>query len=325
MFKTVRKLVAAGVGALTLLAIVTGPSQTAANYEPIAIGEGIALQWGTFYIADHFKLWQNYGLHPKPLTFASGRLVLDAILGGAVDIGTAAETPVVFAAINGLPVRIVATSNKFEPFDLVATKNIKNGGDLKGKKIGISLGTNAHYFLFKLLKSSNLSISDVTVVNLSPSDYVSALVNGSIDAFIWTEPHVTEALAAGGGRFHSVQFPGLYLGFSAVVVTAATLETKRELITNALRALVAADKLIATSSNEMASIIAQRAKLDAAIVTNYMPRVSFTMAMDKGAIVNEMIEQANWALAAGIVRPGAKVPDFNQVVSDDLYTMARSK
>src|SRR5579862_6978246 len=155
-----------------------------ASAEPISIGEGIALQWGTFYVADHFKGWEKEGLEVSVSTFASGRLVLDALLGGGITLGTAAETPVVLAAMNGLPVRIVATINRFEPFDLVAVSDIKSGADVKGRKIGVALGTNGHYFFYKMLKQANLSQSDVTVVNLSPSDFVSALSNGSIDAFI---------------------------------------------------------------------------------------------------------------------------------------------
>ena len=55
-------------------------------------------------------------------------------------IGTAAETPVVFATLNGLPVRIIATMNRHEPFDLVAIKDIKTNKDIKGRRIGYSQG-----------------------------------------------------------------------------------------------------------------------------------------------------------------------------------------
>ena len=49
-----------------------------------------------------------------------------------------AETPVVFAALNGLPVRIIATMNRHEPFDLVAIKDIKTNRNIKGRRIGYS-------------------------------------------------------------------------------------------------------------------------------------------------------------------------------------------
>jgi len=87
--------------------------------QDITIGEGIALGWGQFFVADHDKTWEKQGLIPKVSTFASGRLVLDALVGGDVLIGTAVEKPVVFATLNGLPVRIIATMNRHEPFDLV--------------------------------------------------------------------------------------------------------------------------------------------------------------------------------------------------------------
>jgi ABC-type nitrate/sulfonate/bicarbonate transport system substrate-binding protein len=314
-----------GLAAIVLAINLPGGLLCPAKAEPISIGEGIALQWGTFYAADHFKSWEQEGLEASVSTFASGRLVLDALLGGGISLGTASETPVTLAAINGLPVRIVATINRYEPFDLVAVNDIKSGADLKGKKVGVALGTNAHYFFYKMLKKSNLNQSDVTLVNLSPSDFVSALANGSIDAFIWTEPHISEAIGAGSGRFHVVSFPELYVGYSAVIATQAGLEKNSAGIVRALKALIAADEVMAKAPDDAADIVAKRIKIEPKIVRNYWPRVNFKVALDKPAILKEMQEQAEWAIAAGIVRPGVKMPDLDAVVTTAAYDLARGK
>jgi NitT/TauT family transport system substrate-binding protein len=308
--------------ATALVALVAVEPSLAQN---IAVGEGIALQWGQFYVADHYNTWKEQGLGAKATTFASGRLVLDAVLGGGVLVGTAAETPVVFAALNGLPVRIIATLNRFEPFDLVGIKEIATGKDLKGRKIGVPQGTNAHYFFSKILASAGLSASDVIAVNLSPADFVSSLANGSIDAFVWTEPHISQAMSMGEGKFHVVQFPNLYFGYSAVITLQNTIDKEPQTLVKVLRALQSADQMIAKDANAAADLTAERIKLDPKVARAYWPRVHFGMALTKDEIIRELESQAKWAIESKLVRPDAVMPNFQDVVVTQPFVDAQAK
>ncbi len=273
--------------AMGVIAILTTASASA---QSITIGEGIALQWAQFYVADHYHTWEEQGLSPTVSTLASGRLVLDALLGGGVVIGTAAETPVVFAALNGLPVRIVATLNRFEPFDLVAINDIKSAEDLKGRKIGVAQGTNAHYFLSKILHEAGLSSSDITSINLSPADFVSALANGSIDAFVWT-----------------------------------AIDKEPQMLVKALRALLAADRMMAKDPEGGSKITADRIELNPSIARAYWPRARFEMALAKDDIVRELQSQAKWAVESKLVRPDVVIPNFQDVVVTKPFADAQGK
>ncbi|WP_414534264.1 ABC transporter substrate-binding protein [Dolichospermum circinale] len=51
-----------------------------------------------------------------------------------------------------------------------ANSPIKKLADIKGKKVAFQRGSNAHYLLAKALKEVGLSISDVQVVGLTPSE-----------------------------------------------------------------------------------------------------------------------------------------------------------
>jgi ABC-type nitrate/sulfonate/bicarbonate transport system substrate-binding protein len=307
------------------IALIALTAARPASAQDIAIGEGMALQWAHFYVADHYNTWKGQGLGTKVTTFASGRLVMDAVLGGGVLIGTVSETPVVFAALNGLPVRIIATLNRFEPFDLVGIKEIKTGKDLKGRKIGISQGTNGHYFFSKVLASAGLSASDVTSVNLSPADFISSLANGSIDAFIWTEPHLSQAMSMGEGKFHVVQFPNLYFGYSTVIALQSTIDKEPQVLIKALKSLEAANGLMGKDANAAADLTADRIKLDPKIARAYWPRVHFGMALAKDEIVKELESQAKWAIESKLVRPDAVMPNFQEVVVTKPLSDAQSK
>lgn len=296
-----------------------------ASAQEITIGEGIAAGWGQFFVADQQKLWEKEGLQPKSVSFASGRLVLDALVGGGVLIGTAAETPVAFAALNGLPVRIIGTLNRHEPFDVVTTTSIKTLKNLKGKRIGYSQGTNAHYYLLKALAAADLKLSDVTAVSLTPSDFVTSLVNGSLDAFIWTEPHISQAIKQGNGRIHALHTPGLYRTYSSIITLQSTIDQKPELLVKALRALLAADKSLKTDPDGAIRIVAERIKLDPEITRSFWPRLKFDIDLDKEALVKELESQARWAVANNLTRPDAKIPDFNKVVVTSILDAARKK
>ncbi|MEH2543557.1 ABC-type nitrate/sulfonate/bicarbonate transport system substrate-binding protein [Bradyrhizobium sp. AZCC 2262] len=317
-----RRGLARAAGAVALAAVmalgaVPSPAQD------ITIGEGIALGWGQFFVADHDKTWEKHGLIPKVSTFASGRLVLDALVGGGVVIGTAAETPVVFATLNGLPVRIIATMNRHEPFDLVAIKDIKTNKDIKGRRIGYSQGTNAHLYLSKLLKQEGLSWSDITAVSLNPGDFVSSLAGGAIDGFIWTEPHLSQAVGQAPDKFHIIRAEGLYNTYSTVITLQSTIDSKPDLLVKALKALIEADDNIKRDPDAAATLTAERIKLDPAIAKAFWKRANFKFDLDKPALVSQLEEQARWAVDNKLVRPDAKIPDFNTVVVTSVLDKAR--
>jgi NitT/TauT family transport system substrate-binding protein len=305
------------------MALGVALSAMPAGAQEIAIGEGVGLGWGQFFIADQDKTWEKQGLTPRVTTFASGRLVLDALVGGGVVIGTAAETPVVFANLNGLPVRIIGTLNRQEPFDLVAINDIKTTKDIKGRRIGYSQGTNAHYYLLKVLKDAGLTLADISAISLNPGDFVSSLSGGAIDAFIWTEPHISQAIAQGGGKFHAIRSPGLYYGYSAIITLQSTIDSKPDLLVKALRALIEADDIIKKDPDAAARLTAERIKIDPEIARRFWPRGNFKLELNKAQLVGDLQEQANWAIENRLVRPDAKIPDFNTVVVTDLLDRAR--
>jgi ABC-type nitrate/sulfonate/bicarbonate transport system substrate-binding protein len=315
----------ARTAAALLVALTALASAAPLRAEDIAIGEGIALGWGQFFVADQHKTWEKQGLVPRVTTFASGRLVLDALVGGGVAIGTAAETPVVFANLNGLPVRIIGTLNRHEPFDLAAIQDIKTVKDIKGRKIGYSQGTNAHYYLLKLLDEAGLTLSDITAVSLNPGDFVSSLSGGAIDAFIWTEPHLSQAIAQGAGKFHIIRSPGLYNTYSSIITLQSTIDNKPELLVKALRALIEADEIIAKDPDAAAALTAERIKLDPVISKKFWPRANFKLELNKPELVAQLRDQAQWAVDSKLVRPDAKIPDFDAVVVTNLLDQARKE
>lgn len=116
----------------------------------------------------------------------NGVLHIEAIHGNALDLGSGSEIPALFAARQKTQVRFIAVVR--EDLNNQVTLARKDSGiqriaDLKGKRVGYVRATTAHYFLSHQLAEAGLSFNDITPINLTPADGLSAFDRGDIDAW----------------------------------------------------------------------------------------------------------------------------------------------
>lgn len=138
-------------------------------------------------------LFKSNGLDVTLGQFPAGPAMLPALAADEVDIAWMGEFPAVTGYSNGLPLeilfmeRIDATNVR-----LVANPDagIKALPDLKGKRLGLAIGSTSHYHTLRALEKANLKAADVTLVNLAPANMPPAYAAKQIDAaFVW-EPNV---------------------------------------------------------------------------------------------------------------------------------------
>ncbi len=121
--------------------------------------------------------------------FQFGPPLLEAINVGAIDFGNTGETPPVFAQAAGAPIRYVAyepPAQKGEAILVPKDSPLKSVTDLKGKKVAVAKGSNAHYLLVKALEKAGVKYDEITPVFLTPADARAAFSTGAVDAWsIW--------------------------------------------------------------------------------------------------------------------------------------------
>lgn len=309
---------------VTSASMLAATSAQADSLKEATVSEGIYLGWAPFYIADQKKLWEKHGLDVRAVPFSSGRLALDAIVGGRAAFGTVAETPVVFAALNGLPVRIIGRVNTHEVFDLVANKGVKTIKDVRGKKIGYLQGSNAQYYLSLMLDRAHLKPSDVTAISMNPPDMVNSLISGDIDGFIWAEPFISKAVSLGKGKVHVIRTPGLYKTYSSIVTLQSTIDNDPDVLIRGLRALMEATKFVKTHKEEAIAISANKTKMEPAIAKKSWADIRYGIELDPN-IEKDMEAQSKWAVASGLVRSGTKIPDYSKIVVRGLLEKAKQQ
>lgn len=129
-----------------------------------------------------FKVeWANISGGPK---------TLQAFRAHALDVGSVADIPPLFAHWTGTDVRIIAARETVDPLDhpvyelgVAPGVDVKTLADLKGKKIAYSPGQAQGALVLKVLKAQGLTKDDVDLVEMESVDdvYVNALGSNQVD------------------------------------------------------------------------------------------------------------------------------------------------
>jgi NitT/TauT family transport system substrate-binding protein len=82
----------------------------------------------------------------------------------------------------------IQTSNKSNAIVARKDKGILTPGDLKGRKIAVTLGTVREFFMDAFLAVNGISRKDVKVVDLEPAEMAGALAKGEVCRLCCTRP-----------------------------------------------------------------------------------------------------------------------------------------
>jgi sulfonate transport system substrate-binding protein len=243
--------------------------------------------------------------------FTSGPPMLQAMAGGAVDIGSVGNAPPVFAAAGGDSLAIVGALQA-NPLGsaLLVPKNspIHSIAQLKGERIAVAQGSSADYHLLTVLKKAGLTVHDVTLDYLQPADGLAALASGHVDAWdIWS-PFVEQAEAQDHARL-LVSGVGYGSPYSFTVASRGALQdpAKAAAIRDYLK-LLAQAAVWAKATGLSAAIMAKAAKDDAARAVPITP-----------AVVSSEQQVSNAFTAAGLI-PGHV--DFSKFVDTAFNSTA---
>jgi ABC-type nitrate/sulfonate/bicarbonate transport system substrate-binding protein len=251
--------------------------------------------------------------------FITGKDALTAALAGRADLATAYETPVVFEAFKGAPLRVLTmlhTSTRSSALVARADRGIRSSGDLAGRHIGVTRGTNAEFFLRTLLAFSGLGWEDVDVVDVPVAGYSAALSSGRVDALATWSPYV-ERLARELGAERAIVFHSdVYAEASMLLAPASVLAARRPALSALLRALARAERAARETPERSFEAVRKRlADADPEEVRksweHIMPRLGVS-----NALVALLHSEGEWLASEG--HPGAAVPEFRLLLAPEL-------
>ncbi|HXW39434.1 MAG TPA: ABC transporter substrate-binding protein [Acidimicrobiales bacterium] len=170
--------------------------------------------------------------------FIGGPPIVAAEVGGSVDLGDMAETPVIFAQAAGDPVKVIAITQGVgttSPYGILVPtgSSITTAADLRGKTIAVQEGTVEQYVLVKVLQAAHIPYTAVTIDNLNVVAGEAALEAGQVDAWVGTQPFIATVTQAGKGHvIPTAASSAKVLGYLTAPVSALNDPSKAAAITN---------------------------------------------------------------------------------------------
>lgn len=132
--------------------------------------------------------------------FSSWTDLMDALNSGKIDVASVLVELAMGAVSNGIDLKAAALGHK-DGNVVIVSDDISDVRDLKGKTFAIPSNQSSHNILLNdMLALGDLSIDDINVVQLAPSEMPSSLASGSIDGYCVAEPFGAQAVVQGYGH-----------------------------------------------------------------------------------------------------------------------------
>ncbi|WP_159918047.1 ABC transporter substrate-binding protein [Pantoea sp. 18069] len=267
--------------------------------------------WAVPFVADAQKLWAQEGLDVSNLAFTSGRLSAEAVLAGKADFATTTDSVVALAALQGHKIKVFAEFANSSTQMLVAARRdqgITQPSDLRGKRFATMFGTAGHYFVNRYLRLHGLTPKDVTVINLRPPEMISALAQGSIDAFAWDWWAAEDAAKVEGkGNVQVLSSAGIDKVFQShfvLVTNEQTAQAKPQVLEAAVRALIGAEQQLAADPEKGAQILAARTRGSIESSRNGLAR-NATRVQLAPRLLDDLVLGGQWAITEKLAQDNA--------------------
>jgi NitT/TauT family transport system substrate-binding protein len=264
------------------------------------------------------------GLQVNPQPHAFGKPALGAVLQGQADLATVAETPVMFAILNGKKISVAAvieTSNR--NLAIIARKDlgIASPRDLKGKTIGVAMGSNGEFFLDSFLTAQGINRREVNLTNMSPDEMLAGLLTEKIAAAaIWNPILILGKTALGekGVIFYGEEF---YTEHFCIAGNLDFTKKHPEAMIKVLKALLRAEDFVKQHPEEARNLVAGFIKTDPAALRAVWDDYRFKVTLDQSLLVT-LEDVSRWAIGNQLVK-NQVMPNYLDFIQTNALSSAK--
>src|SRR5436190_3591291 len=137
--------------------------------EPLRAGTIFSATQAPLWAAKEGRFFEKYGIkNLEVIQFSGGQPVTRALIGGDIQISTTGGAAVVNARLKGADTVIIARTVGVFPYTLYVGKDIRDAGELKGKKLAVStIGGSGYVAMQYALRKIGLDPDkDVTMLQI---------------------------------------------------------------------------------------------------------------------------------------------------------------
>ncbi|HLO33503.1 MAG TPA: ABC transporter substrate-binding protein [Anaerolineales bacterium] len=297
---------------IVFLVIALGSVSCSKRMEPITVAYSPFEATALFWIAQDQNYFEQNGLSVTPRRYETGAGSLDGLLNGEAHLVVgASEFPLVGKVLQKERIRSIGTIAKSEFIYLIGRKDrgIEKVSDLRGKRVGTTLRTIAHFFLGRFLELNGMHIDDITLVEVkTPEEWVNAVVNGEIDAVVTAQPYANTAkdlLGANAVVWSAQSSQPLQ---TQLISTDEWITGHPDLVNRFLKSLVLAEEYAIRNPAEAKAIVQKQLKLEAAYMDTVWSQNQFSLSLDQ-SLIAAMEDEARWMIENNLTTE-KEVPDF---------------
>lgn len=254
--------------ATAALAVSMGPlllgtksARAQAKLKKMSIFIGTTPHFGNIIVGDAKGLFEKEGLPVEVTNFASGSVAADAFRAGRGNVVVTGDLPAIRLWSQG-NIGFCPQANYSELSIIVGQKAIKSAKDLKGKTIGVLMGSTSEFFAKLYLEKGGVKWNEVEVANLRPAEMVTGLVRGDIHAFVIWQPFGWRAMAADPDAHIITTAGGYFHEWEACTTTKEYAKDHAAELVAFCKGLDAAGNWIKANPEEAAKVVAAGIRLD---------------------------------------------------------------
>ncbi len=277
--------------------------------EKIIIGSSFNNMNGLLYIAMEKGLDREYGVELAIKPYQAGRDAIKDAKASLVDLACIGEFVLVKEILSGAAnLRCLCAISAGDVFEIIARRDRDIGklGDLRGKIIGVPLGTQGEFLLGRLLTLNRIGLKEITINNLKPAGMAEALAAGEVDAVLWVPPFTTEIIKRMGDNAVILKAQEGQDYYVLLAGREERLKAKGTAMEQMLRALGQAAEFQKQKPGEAREIIARWSKVPTSQLSRYIVR--YEVFLDSGLLL-AMEDQAAWMIRNGLTDK-KQIPDF---------------
>ncbi len=312
------------IALLALFPLALSAAPAAAQGVPLRLGVTPNLTDAPPLLAIELGYFREAGLDVKPMEFAQGTEVRNALAAGAIDLGSMADVPFLIGAAKS-PLRGIALTSwggERQKIMVAARSAIQAIPDLRGKRVASQAGSSLDATFREVLRHHGVEASEVQIFNLRLTDMLSALSAGSVDAMVNVEPHNAMAEERGIAR-KLADFGRESLAPYVLVARQDFVDRNPEAVVAYLRALLRAQATIRERQDEAVNVLGRAlsrkgSEVPASVIRKNMLEARYTADFEPP--MTEFLAR----VMAQLRREG-KVGDVDAARLLDLRWLARAK
>jgi ABC-type nitrate/sulfonate/bicarbonate transport system substrate-binding protein len=299
--------------------LIAGATSANAQLTKMTIATGVDPAFAQFYVAKEGGLFEKNGLDVTINTGPSGSAMVPFLVNNQVQAAYGSDLAGVINHQVDNKIVAVADGTYLANWESVIGRDIDSLEGLKGKKIGVALGTGAEIFWRRLLDKHKLNFADYTLVNIEAPEMVAALERRDIDGFAVWEPWPTRALKGIKGTKVLATNAGVYNNVNFIYMNRGWIEANKATAEKFIKALCEANDVINKDRPNAAKMVAKFLKMPIELATELMPKLEYDMEWTPRSL--EAIRDSAHLLTE---QKKLKAPlDYNTYVYMDLLKAVR--